>query len=73
MASSPQALEYLHIRLRMAKDRKLQDKILDIINENATHATEWDAIHWGFSPRWMRKELEQLSERRVCPDCGTDH
>lgn len=73
MASSPQVLEYLHIRLRMAKDRELQDKILDIINENKTHATEWDAANWGFPARWMRKELNLLALNRPCPECGINH
>lgn len=73
MASSPEVLEYLHIRLRMAKDRKLQDQVLDIILENETHATEWDAVQWGFSVRWMAKELKQMASMRICPECGMDH
>lgn len=66
-------MEYLHIRLKMAKDRKLQDQILDLINFNQTHATEWDAVMWGFPARWMRAGLRKLAERRVCPECGVDH
>lgn len=73
MASSPQVLEYLHIRLRMAKSRELQDTILDIINENETHATEWDAVMWGFPARWMRSGLRKLAAMKVCPECGRDH
>lgn len=73
MPSSPQTLEHLHIRLRMAKDRQLQDKILDIILENETHATEWDAIMWGFPARWMRNGLRKLGQLRPCRDCGRDH
>lgn len=73
MASSPQVLEYLHIRLRMAKNRKLQDEILDIINFNKTHATEWDAVMWGFRASWMRSGFRKMAELKVCPECGRDH
>lgn len=62
MASSPQVLEYLHIRLKLAKSRELQNEILDIINYNKTHATEWDAVMWGFRAGWMRNGLRKLGE-----------
>lgn len=74
MASSPQVLEYLHIRLRLAKSRELQNEILDIINFNETHATEWDAVMWGFSARWMRGGLIKLElNQPPNPRCGIDH
>lgn len=74
MASSPQVEEYLHIRLRMAKSRALQDEILDIINYNKTHATVWDAVMWGFSARWMRAGLLKLDANKPpCPRCGIGH
>jgi hypothetical protein len=63
MPASPGVFKTLGLHIKAAKDRRLQDSLLDMWLEYRDLATEWDADQWGFNPdRWMRQERALMNQ-----------
>lgn len=61
MPGSPKFFNLLCGKLRNAKNRAEQDTYLDQWLHVRNHATEWDAVQWGFPEDWMREARAQMS------------
>lgn len=63
MPASPKFYSKLSDKIRNAPNRSEQDRYLDQWNHIRAHATEYDAVRWGFPDDWMRTERVRMAQR----------
>lgn len=64
MSAHPNAFSGLARRIKSATDPGVIDQLLDKWLDYKNHATEWDALQWGFYPdTWMEEERAEMDRR----------